>query len=745
MLHVRNVARWSFKHRYTVVAIWIVALFGLNAIKGAVGTSTSNNFRLPHTDSFDAVALLQRDAPKQSGDTEQIVINAKAGLTDPAVRAQVQALFAKVLRQPHVSSIASPYSARGASQIAPSGQIAFANVTFDQTPDKIGDSAGKAFTNVVTGASGKTVEFELEGQLAKAGSQNRSSSIGLPIGFLTALIVLFLVFGTLLAALLPLLTAGVALGAGTAVVGLISNVMSMADFSTELALLIGLGVGVDYALFIVTRYRQAMLRGISREDAVVEALDTSGRAVMFAGMIVCIAMLGMFALGVSFLYGVAVAASVVVAFTVVTALTLLPAMLSAFGNRTLRRKERKQIAGQQFAVSDESPLWARWTAMMAKQPALFAGGAALLMIVIALPFLSMRLGSADSGSDPSGTTTRKAYDLLAKGFGPGYNGPLQLVAAIDSAQQFKQFKHVYAAVRATPDVVGGTIPRFIAGHGGRPGVGLVNVYPKGSPQDASTSDLVDHLRATVVPAAERGSGLHVLISGNTAIFEDFAGVLTNKLPLFIGIVVALSFLLLMCVFRSVLIPATAALMNLLSTGAALGIVTAIFQLGWFGSLLGIDKTGPIEAFLPVLMFPILFGLSMDYEVFLVSRVYEEWHRRGDNREAVTHGLSATGRTITAAAAIMVLVFGAFVLGGERVIELFGIGLASAVLLDALIVRSVVVPGVMLLLGERNWWLPAAFDRVIPHLKVEGEARPGAPLHEPHGLVVPQPAPAGATD
>ncbi len=332
--------------------------------------------------------------------------------------------------------------------------------------------------------------------------------------------------------------------------------------------------------------------------------------------------------------------------------------------------------------------------------------------------------------------------MLAKGFGPGYNGPLQLVAQVSSPQQRASFIAVEQAVARTPGVVGSTRPTFIPGTHGRADVAIADIYPKGSPQDASTADLLHTVRNGVVPAAERGTGLTVLTGGQTAIFDDFSHVLARKLPLFIGVVVLLSFLLLMVVFRSIAIPATAAVMNMLSAGAAFGVVTAVFQNGWGASLLGIDKTGPIEAFLPVLMFPILFGLSMDYEVFLVSRIYEEWHRRRDNAAAVTHGLAATGRTITAAATIMVLVFGAFVLGGERVIELFGIGLASAVLLDALIVRSVLVPAVMLMLGDRNWWLPAFLNRWLPHLEVEGRAareaaaaatgggRGDAPLPEP---------------
>jgi putative drug exporter of the RND superfamily len=340
------------------------------------------------------------------------------------------------------------------------------------------------------------------------------------------------------------------------------------------------------------------------------------------------------------------------------------------------------------------------------------------MLALAIPFFSMRLGSSDSGSDPSSSTTRKAYDLLATGFGPGYNGPLQLVAQVDGAAQQAAFARVTAAVAHTDGVVRVTATTIIPGQGGQAGVALADVYPAGSPQDASTTTLLHHLRNQVVPDAS-GPGVQVLVGGQTAIFDDFATVLSNKLPLFIGVVVLLSFLLLTAVFRSLLIPAVAALMNLLTAGASFGLITAVFQLGWASSLFGIDKPGPIEAFVPVMMFAIVFGLSMDYQVFLVSRIYEEWHRRGDNREAVTHGLAATGKTITAAAAIMILVFGSFILGGERILMLFGLGLAGAVLLDALIVRSVLVPGLMLLAGKANWWLPRSLDRVLPRLNVEG--------------------------
>jgi putative drug exporter of the RND superfamily len=742
---MRTLARWCFRHRYIVVVVWIAALIGMNALHGAVGSAYSDNFKLPHTDSFDAVKLLQRSAPAISGETDQVVIATNTGkITDPAVRTRVNALLLKLKSIPHVSVIASPYAPGNARQIAPDGRIAYANVTWDTQSNKIQKPRAKQFVDTVTSAAGGGVQFQVEGQTAQQARSDNGAS-GTFFGFIAAAVVLFIVFGSFLAMTLPLLTAGVSLGTGIAVIGLLSHAINMASFANELALLIGLGVGVDYALFIVTRYRQGLLRGLHREDAAVESLDTSGRAVLFAGVIVCIAMLGMFALGVSFLYGVAVAASVAVAFTVLAALTLLPALLGIFGRLILRRRERRALADSNWRDSDESAAWARWTGWMQQRPAVFAIAATLLMLVIAIPFLSMRLGSADAGSDPTNTTSRKAYDLLAEGFGPGYNGPLQLVAQVSTPAQKVAFLRTVQAVSSTPGVVSHTTPVFIPARNGHAAVAIANVIPKWSPQAAQTADLLHHVRGTVVPAAEGGSGLHVLVGGQTAIFDDFAKVLSAKLPLFIGIVVLLSFLLLMTVFRSVAVPLTAAVMNMLSTGAALGIVTAIFQKGWGASLFGVDSTGPIEAFLPVLVFPIVFGLSMDYEVFLVSRIYEEWHRRGDNTEAVKHGLAVTGRTITAAAAIMVLVFGAFVLGGDRVIKLFGIGLASAVLLDAVIVRSVIVPALMMLLGERNWKLPRVLDRVLPHLNVEGESvRSDAPPERRRRGPEPEPEPEPAS-
>ncbi len=716
---MRALASWCFRHRRLVVAGWIAVLVLVNLAHGAAGSGYKDSFKLSGTESTQALDLLRRAAPAAGGDSARLVIAAPRGEVRSArVRARVEPMFRRVAALPHVSGIASPYLAAGRRQVSRDGHVAFATVQFDRQAIDIPVPAAQRFQRVAQSAAGRGLEVELGGQVAQRA--NRQGPGGTGIGILAAAVVLFLAFGSLWAMALPLLTAGVSLGTGIAVTGLLSHVMTIATFSEQLSLLIGLGVGVDYALFVVTRFRQGLQQGATPEQAAVDALDTSGRAVLFAGITVCIALLGMFALGVSFLYGVAVAASVVVLCTVAAALTLLPALLGFLGPRVFRRRQRARLAaGELRGGAAGSSRWGAWAGRLQRHPVLLAGGATVLMLALAVPFLSMRIGSADEGSDPAGTTTRKAYDLLAEGFGPGFNGPLQLVAATRTPAQQAAFARVARAAGAQPGVAAASAPTFLGGR-----VGVAQIVATGSPQDASTTDLLHRLRGTVIPRAGGDGAVRVLVGGNTAIFEDFSHVLSRKLPFFIGVVVLLSFLLLMAVFRSLVIPLTAAAMNLLSAVAAFGVVTAVFQWGWLGGLIGVSRTGPIEAFVPVMMFAILFGLSMDYEVFLVSRIYEEWHRRGDNRAAVIAGLAATGRTITAAATIMVLVFAAFILGGDRIIKLFGLGLAGAVLLDALIVRSIIVPGVMLALGRANWALPGRLERLLPRLNVEGAAAAG---------------------
>ena len=498
----------------------------------------------------------------------------------------------------------------------------------------------------------------------------------------------------------------------------------MAHFTSQLCLLIGLGVGIDYSLFILTRARAGLRRGLSVEEAVSTGGATAGRAVLFAGLTVCIALCGMFTVGVSVLSGAAVAASIAVLFPMTAALTLLPALIGFLGHRTLTRKQRRVLAARDFNPPEASARWARW-AELVQVHRLGLGVAALaVMLALAIPASSLRLGIADYGTDPTTTTTttHRAYELLASGFGPGFSGPLELVAPIRSAGQRAAFADVVRAAGHARGVAATTAPHFLPSRVGHPGVAVAQVYPTGSPQDASTSDLITAMRHQVIPNALHGRSATVYVGGQTALADDEAAVISSKLPVFVGIVVALSFLLLMVVFRSLLIPATAAVMNLLSAGAAFGVITAVFQKGWLDSLVGVSRTGPISPLVPILMFAVLFGLSMDYEVFLVSRIQEEWLKTRDNARAIDLGQAITGRTITALATIMVVVFASFTLSTDRTIKLIGLGMAAAILVDALIVRTVLVPAIMHTLGRRNWYLPSWLDRRLPHLEIE-EAPP----------------------
>ena len=716
------IATWCYRHRRLILLFWAVALVGMTVASRAEGTAYSNSFTLPNTESTRAITLLESVSPNVSGDTERIVFQATGGaqVSDPEIRNRVESMLHEVSRLHSVSTIVSPYDPTGVHQISKNGDIAFATVTFDEQFQNISNAEAVKLVATAQSAADANLRVAVAGQLAE--QANRPSFGGTGLGVLLAGIVLLLVFGSLFAMALPLISAMASLGTAIGLIGLLSNVMKMPQFSAELVLLIGLGVGVDYALFIVTRHRQGLIAGRDPESSVVNAINTSGRAVFFAGIIVCIALLGMFALGVTFLYGLAVAAAIGVAFTMIAALTLLPAMLGFIGPRVLSRRQRQNLAvnGPRVVGSGTKGFWPRWAGFVARRPAVPALGALALIVLLAVPFFSLRLGSADQGNDAAGTTTRQAYDMLAAGFGPGFNGPLLLVSVSHGGADPAALARLVSAVEGQPNVAKVTPPTMPPAKGDTT-VALINVYPDSAPQDAATTALINHLRSETIPAAVAGTGLTVYVGGTTAIFVDFAHVLGQKLPLFIGLVVGLSFLLLAVVFRSFVIPVTAAIMNMLSIAAAFGILVAVFQHGTLGSLFGVNRPGPIEAFLPVMLFAILFGLSMDYEVFLISRIHEEWLKSGDNKTAVRNGLAATGKTITAAALIMILVFGSFILGGERVIREFGLGLAAGILVDAMVIRMAIVPAVMFLLGRSNWWFPKGLDRVLPRLSVDPDS------------------------
>ena len=710
-----NIARWTMRHRRTVIVAWIVAAIGVLAVSSSVGKKTASSFTLPGTGSQQAVDLLQSHFPSQAGDADQIVFQAKTGkLTDSADRAAIAGTLKRVAVLPHVTSVVSPY-APGQRAISRDGTIAFATVNFDERANALPKAAVDRVVTTAESARSSALDVQLGGQAIEQ-AQQASLGFATVVGIAAAILILLISFGSFTAMGLPIATALLGLGAGIGVINLASHVIDMPNFANELALMIGLGVGVDYALFIVTRFRENYrTNGGDVEQAVEAALNTSGRAVLFAGTIVVIALLGMFALGVSLLNGAAVAASIGVVLVMAASLTLLPAFLSLMGPRIGRVGARQAARGED---ATRPTFWLRWVQQVQRRPAVTAIAATAVMLALAAPALGLRLASSDAGTDPAGQTTRHAYDLLAKGFGPGFNGPLQMAVALPQARDSAALVELTRALRTTPGVISVAPPRLNA----TGTTAAVVAYPATSPQSAQTSSLVARLRNQVLPPIERETGARVYVGGATAAQVDFSHVLSTKLPVFIGVVVAVAALLLLAVFRSLVIPVQAAVMNLLSIGASLGIITAVFERGWLAGPFG-AQVGPIDAFIPVLAFAIVFGLSMDYEVFLISRVHEEWQARGDASAAVREGLARTGRVITAAAAVMVAVFGAFAISGNRVLEMFGLAMASAVLLDAVVVRMLLLPAVLQLLGRTTWALPSWLDRRLPRLAIEPEPGP----------------------
>ena len=564
-----------------------------------------------------------------------------------------------------------------------------------------------------------TLQVALGGQAVEQ-AQQASLGFATLVGIAAAILILLISFGSFSAMGLPIATALVGLGAGVGVITLASHLVAMPDFASELALMIGLGVGVDYALFIVTRFRENYRRnGGDVQEAVQAAMDTSGRAVVFAGATVVIALLGMFALGVSVLNGAAVAAAIGVVLVLGASLTLLPALLSFAGRRIGAVRGGRSA---QETASDKPGFWLRWVRQVQRRPALIAIAATAVMLAFAAPALGLRLASSDAGNDPAGQTTRQAYDLLAKGFGPGSNAPLQVAVALPNAHDTGALSQLTRTLSATPGVASVAAPRLNATET----AAAIVAYPTTAPQSAQTSSLVTRLRDRVIPPVQQSTGLSVYVGGATASQVDFSHVLSSKLPLFIGVVIAVAALLLVLVFRSLVIPVQAALMNVLSIAASLGVVQAVFERGWLAGLFG-TQAGPIDAFIPVLAFAIVFGLSMDYEVFLISRVHEEWTARRDASAAVTEGLARTGRVITAAAAVMVAVFGAFAISGNRVLEMFGLAMASAVFLDAVVIRMLLLPAILELLGRATWALPAWLEGSLPRVAIEAGPATSKPL------------------
>ena len=709
-----RLARFTYTRRWLVVGLWVLGLIAVTVVSQMVGSRFANRFGSGNSESARAQALLARHFPAASGDLAQVVFHTTGAIGAPANRAAVQSLVATLARDTDVRSVTSPFSPRGRVQISGNGHTAFATVQFDAISSNLPKASVTTVINQSLAAARPGFEVQLGGapiDLVEFAVPGSSEGIG--IG--AAMLILVVAFGSVVAMGLPITIALFGIGAGFGVLDLISHRVNTPTFAPELAAMIGIGVGIDYALFIVTRYRSE-LKHREPEEAVEVALNTSGRAVMFAGCTVVISLLGLLLMGQPFVIGLALGAIAAVLLVMLGTVTLLPALLGFAGHAINRLRVP-------FLHKAERPgrhtLSYRWSRVVQRHPWSAGVVALTLLVVLAVPLFSMRLAFTDDSNAPVTLTTRKAYDLLSAGFGPGSNGPLIVAVTLPPGGQADAAR-LAGAIRTSAGVAFVTPPR-ISPDGS---TAVIIAIPGSAPEAAATTDLVQHLRRVVIPSALTGTGARALVGGQTAGGIDASTALSHRLPLVIGVVVGLSFLLLMMVFRSVAVPVKAAVMNLLSIGAAYGVVVAVFQWGWLGSVVGIGKTGPIDPWVPLFLFTILFGLSMDYEVFLLSRIREEWLSHHDNATAVADGLAATARVITAAAAIMICVFGSFVINDPlRVLKLFGLGLATAVFVDATLVRMVLVPSTMELLGGANWWLPPWLDRLLPKVSVEGDPAP----------------------
>ena len=751
---LKRLAEVCFRRRRRVVLLWAIGIVVLGALMGAVGSGYSSDFTLPDVESKRGVDILDEQFGGQgAGQIGNLVFEADSGIEDPEVRAVIEPFLEEVAAIDGIQSLTSPYEEGNEGQISESGEDAgkIAYASFEAPSDAsfedtvvIGDDIRAAMPE------SEDVRIELGGMAFAEFEVPSSEALGL--GF--AIVILIIAFGSVLAMGLPIGVALAGIVSGSIIAGLLSNLINMPEFTSTIGIMIGLGVGIDYALFIVTRFRENLHTGHSIEQSTLIAMNTAGRAVVFAGSTVVISLLGMLIMQLGFVSGLAIGMAVVVALTLLASLTLLPALLGFAGERVELTRRRGLIAAllvavalvgvglgipalivvtlpvavvvllASFAVSSlrkpvlererrplRETLAYRWSRVVQHRPwtAVLVGAA--LLIALALPIFGLRLGFSDEGNYPEDTTTRQAYDLLADGFGPGFNGPISLAAELPAGTDPADLQTVTDAIEPSVRFVSDPIINDEST------AVLWRVVPETAPQDEATTDLVNQLRDEVLPAATAGTGLDVAVTGGVAIGVDFTDYLSERLPYFLAAVLGLSFLLLMVVFRSLLVPLKAVIMNLLSIGAAYGVVVAVFQWGWGGGLLDIEGA-PIEPFVPMMLFAIVFGLSMDYEVFLLSRVREEWDRTGDSRASVADGLAQTARVITAAAAIMVVVFGSFIGESDRVVKLFGLGLSIAVLIDATIVRMLLVPATMELLGDRNWWIPRWLDRILPRVHIE---------------------------
>ncbi len=763
-----GLARFCVRRRFYVLAVWLVATIALVAISHRLGENTNDNLSLPGTDSQRATDALKKSFPDQANGSSPIVLHTSPGggkLTDKKNAEAVEAAAKAVAKEPHVASVVSPLSPQGAGALSKDQSTGYLSVTLGVSPGQLSVGEAHEIIDGANAAKAAGIEVQTGGQLGQKVSKPATESSEL-IGIIAAMVILTLTFGTVVSMLIPILNAIIALLATLAIIRMLGHVATVPTVAPTLATMIGLGVGIDYALFIVTRHFRGMHEGLSVEESIARAAATSGGAVFFAGGTVTIALVSLAVAGIPLITTMGLMAAVAVVVAVLGALTLLPAVLAITGPRI----ESLRVRHPRPESQAHAGLWSKWAHEIARYP-IVAGLAALaILIPLTIPLLSLNLGQQDVAALSTSTTARKAYDLLSKSFGSGINGPLLVAVSLgtpakapapssssaskpSSSSGSKQGSSGGDPRAADPRLQ--TLQKDISQ---TPGVAALTpvqidqagttayfnaVSSKGPAEDATTT-LVEKLRSSVIPSAERGTDMQADVGGSTAGYIDLASRISVKLPLQIIVVIALSFLLLIVAFRTAVIPAQAAVMNLLSIGASYGVLTAIFQYGWLAGVIGLSGPVPIVSYVPLFMFAVLFGLSMDYEVFLVSQIEEHVHAGEDNRSSVVSGLVTSARVITAAAAIMVFVFGSFVLNGDPTIKQFGIGLAVAVVLDATVVRCLLVPALMLLMGRVNWWMPGWLERVVPHVSIEGaeffEQRDAA---APGGAREPLPAGAGA--
>ena len=714
-----RLGRFCARRHRPVIAVWLVATVALAVAGFTVGASNNNNLTLPGTGSTEAQNLLQESLPDQAYGTNPVVLKAHHGkLADGANSDAVAKTVEQLRAEPDVRAAISPLSPEGAAALSKDGKIGYISVTLREGPSDLTESEAQDVFDATAPASDAGLEVAAGGYLGEALSQTDTESSE-AIGIVAAVVILLFALGTATAMLLPILTAIFGLLSTLALLKLLSHAVDVPTVAPTLATMIGLGVGIDYALFLVTRHRQQLREGVEMLDSIARATGTAGGAVVFAGCTVVVALCSLAIAGIPLVTAMGCSAAVAVVVAVLAATTLLPALLGALGPRidTLRVK-----LGRTHPDDREPHGWRRWATGVTHRPwrSLIAGG--FVLIVIAIPTLNLELGSSDDGELPEGTTARTAYDLMADGFGPGINGPLLIGVQLGSPAKPAQdpasdsrLTGLESAIAKT-DGIKSVSPATVDKRGT---VAVFTAIATTAPSAPETGDLVEHLRNDVVPKAVAGKDMQVFAGGQTAGYIDLAARIADKLPQMILIVVALSFVLLLFAFRSILLPLKAAAANLLSVGAAYGVVTFVFQEGHGASLIGVDGPTPIASFVPLLMFTILFGLSMDYEVFLLSQIQEHFGESGDTRQAIVDGLASTGRVITSAALIMVCVFASFVLSGDVVVKQFGVGLAVAIAIDATVVRCLLVPAAMRLIGDRCWWLPRWLDRLLPRVSIEG--------------------------